>query len=154
MPVEIINEFRTKALTRRETRALATVTIRALLARYRLPHRTAVGVTFVDNEQMRLYNKKYMNKPVPTDVLAFPLFEGPPPADAPAPHLGDVMVSVDQAALQAAERGHSTAAEVRLLLVHGFLHLLGHDDTTPAAKRRMDEETRACLKAMGEKLIL
>lgn len=154
MPVDVRNEFRTKTLTRRETRALAVAVMRAMMARYHLPRRTEVGVTFVDNEQMRLCNKKFMNKPVPTDVLAFPLFEERPPDDAPAPHLGDVIVSVDQAAIQAAERGHSTAEEARLLLIHGFLHLIGYDDMTPAAKRKMDEETRECLKDMNAKNVL
>ncbi|GAB4314454.1 MAG: hypothetical protein Kow0059_06260 [Candidatus Sumerlaeia bacterium] len=154
MPVDVRNEFHSKLIGRRATRTLAASVLRPLLARYGLPRSSTVGVVFTDNDQMRLYNKKYMNRPLPTDVLAFPLFEGPPPPGFPSPHLGDIVVSVEQAALQAAEHGHSLEAELRLLLAHGFLHLLGWDDSTPAARRRMDEETRACLKALGKDVVI
>ncbi|MFQ5881462.1 MAG: rRNA maturation RNase YbeY [Candidatus Methylomirabilales bacterium] len=94
-----------------------------------------VSVLLVDNHAIRLLNKAYRNHDRPTDVLAFPQQEG-----LPAPHrhlLGDVVISVETAARQANEHGHSLDQELALLLIHGILHLLGYDDTTPPARRRM-----------------
>lgn len=58
------------------------------------------------------------------------------PPDMPS-YLGDVVISYDTAATQAGDYGHSPAAEVDVLLVHGLLHLLGHDDHDPADRARM-----------------
>jgi probable rRNA maturation factor len=67
--------------------------------------------------------------------MAFPQQRGSP---SPQPHLlGDVVISVETAARQAKEHGHSLAQEIAFLLIHGMLHLFGYDDTTPAARRRM-----------------
>ncbi|MGH7351161.1 MAG: rRNA maturation RNase YbeY, partial [Candidatus Methylomirabilales bacterium] len=69
------------------------------------------------------------------DVLAFPQPQG---FASPGPHLlGDVVISVDTAARQAKAHGHSLNQELALLLIHGLLHLLGYDDSRPAARRRM-----------------
>ena len=74
----------------------------------------------------------------PTDVLAFALAEGPS-----APHrgecLGDVVLGVETAERQAARRGASLDDELRDLLIHGVLHLLGMDHATAAESRRMRE---------------
>jgi probable rRNA maturation factor len=76
-----------------------------------------------------------LNRDYPTDVLAFPQHKGFP---SPQPQLlGDVVISVETAARQAKEHGHSLARELALLLIHGILHLFGYDDSTPAARRRM-----------------
>ena len=132
-----------------DLRRLVRETIEALIVRYKLTRRVGVGVMIVDAEQMIELNREHMGKDAPTDVLAFPLHNGPPPDGDPAPYLGDVVVSIDQATLQAAERGHALEAELRLLVVHGFLHLLGFDDTTPVARRKMNAETRAALAEFG-----
>jgi probable rRNA maturation factor len=70
-----------------------------------------------------------------TDVLAFPSEESDP--DSGARYLGDVLISIPRAAEQAAVAGHSLEAEAQLLVVHGVLHLLGHDHTVAADKARM-----------------
>jgi probable rRNA maturation factor len=72
-------------------------------------------------------------------VLSFPAGEVMPGmAEAGlAAYLGDVAISVARAAAQAAAGGHSLAAELQLLTVHGVLHLLGHDHDEPAAKAAM-----------------
>ena len=83
---------------------------------------TSVAVALVSDAAMRRYNRDFRGKDRTTDVLSFP--------DGEDGHVGDVVVSVPQAARQARELGHSLGRELRVLLVHGWLHLLGHDHET------------------------
>jgi probable rRNA maturation factor len=89
-------------------------------------------------------NRDYRGKDRPTDVLAFAQREGDG-ADPADEILGDVVISIPTAARQAAERGHSTAREVQVLLIHGFLHLLGYDHG--------DDEEEAEMEAAAAKLL-
>ena len=104
-----------------------------------------VSVTFVDNEEIRDLNKKFRSIDKATDVLSFPLFdyEGEseePPVDEMLGMLGDIVLSLEQAALQAEEYGHSFEREVAFLTVHSMLHLLGYDHVNSEEE---DEEMRA-----------
>jgi len=78
-----------------------------------------------------------------TDVLAFNL-EGPGPSSL----LGEVVISAETAARQAARLGIVPALEMDLLLVHGVLHLAGYDDGDPREARRMHARARAILSRM------
>ena len=71
-----------------------------------------------------------------TDVLAFAMLDGPDAAFR-GPCLGDVVVSLDSAARQARARGVALGSELRDLLIHGILHLVGMDHATPAQARAM-----------------
>lgn len=94
-------------------------------------------VSLVDDAEMRRLNRDYRGKDRPTDVLAFAMREGVRVA-GDEPVLGDVVISLDSAACQARRHGLSVADEVRTLLIHGVLHLLGYDhERSPAAARRM-----------------
>ena len=73
-----------------------------------------------------MLNRDFRQQDKPTDVLSFGQMEGEPFV-SPIPVLGDLVISLETAARQADERGHPLAAEVRILLVHGLMHLLGHD---------------------------
>jgi len=66
------------------------------------------------------------------------------------PYLGDVIVSLPRAREQAAEHGHSTMQELRLLVVHGVLHLLGYDHATPAEEAAMWARQDAILQRVQE----
>jgi probable rRNA maturation factor len=81
-----------------------------------------LAVAFVDDESMRELNRKFRRQNKTTDVLTFPGDD--------ASHLGDIVISLEQARRQAAEQKHSLALEVRYLLLHGILHALGHDHET------------------------
>jgi probable rRNA maturation factor len=98
------------------------------------------NVCLVDNDAIRQLNLAYRGKDKATDVLSFPWIEAegplrPEPAPAsrrPAPggirnFLGDVVISVPTARRNAREEGHSTLQEIRWLVLHGVLHLLGYD---------------------------
>jgi rRNA maturation RNase YbeY len=105
-----------------------------------------LSLVLVSDPVMNELNRTWRGKNRPTDVLAFAQREG---GAAPAGLLGDVVISVDTARRQAAELGHSLAAEGERLLVHGLLHLLGydHERSTPEA-RRMQRKERALLRAL------
>jgi probable rRNA maturation factor len=71
------------------------------------------------NEEMQRINREYCGKDEPTDVLTFPSLS--------PKLLGDIAISVEIAAANAAELGHSTETEVKILILHGLLHLAGYD---------------------------
>ena len=112
------------------------------------------SVVVADDATLRELNGRYLGEDQPTDVLAFP-WEEPDPASEtpsfPAPRsggspLGEVLVSYPQALRQAQEHGQPVEREVALLVVHGLLHLLGHDHAEPEeeeAMRKMERETLA-----------
>ena len=76
-------------------------------------------VAIVSNARVRALNRKFRRKDKETDVLSFP-------AEEPG-YLGDVVISSGVAARQARAAGHSLATELRVLALHGLLHLLGYD---------------------------
>jgi probable rRNA maturation factor len=85
----------------------------------------AVTVVLVSDKAIRALKLQHWGENVPTDVLSFPTYE---PGDPfVPPHLGDIIISLDTAAAQAAARGHSLEREVALLASHGLAHLVGHD---------------------------
>ncbi len=101
-------------------------------------------------------NQQWRDADGPTDVLSFPQLDLTGPDDPQlrngdaGPHLlGDVVVSIDTAARQASERGHDVEDELRVLLVHGVCHLLGHTHDQPATRARMREQEAGLLKALG-----
>ena len=94
-----------------------------------------VSVTFTDDEGIRELNNKFRKMDKPTDVLSFPLFdyEGEkeePLFDELANNLGDIVISLERAMVQANEFGHSFEREVAFLTAHSMLHLLGYDHET------------------------
>ncbi|HYB40701.1 MAG TPA: rRNA maturation RNase YbeY [Candidatus Methylomirabilis sp.] len=97
-------------------------------------------VTVVGDREIRRLNKRYLGVEKSTDVLAFNL--GVP---GPSRLLGEVVISADTAARQAAQLGIAVSLEMDLLLVHGLLHLVGYDDRDPAEARRMHRRAREIL---------
>ncbi len=85
---------------------------------------------------MKNLNKKYQRIHRVTDVLAFSQREGKFAGVYPE-MLGDIVISIPQARLQAGILGHSFKREVAVLLVHGLLHLLGFEDSSVKKRRRM-----------------
>ncbi len=75
--------------------------------------------------QLQELNRKYLGVDAPTDVLSFPVGEVDP--ESKALYLGDILISYPRALAQAEAAGHPVQAELRLLVVHGALHLLGYD---------------------------
>ena len=89
---------------------------------------------------MSAYHEKFMGLPGPTDVLSFPMDELRVPADGQTPPtgvLGDIVMCPTVTARQAPENGRTPDGEAEYLLIHGLLHLLGHDHAEPEEKRIM-----------------
>src|SRR5438270_7985808 len=96
-----------------------------------------ISLAFVDNPTIHRLNERYLDHDEPTDVLSFPL------SDPSARKLaGELVIGVEVAQEHAAERGHDVDAELALYVIHGLLHLCGHDDKSDAAARRMHERER------------
>jgi probable rRNA maturation factor len=127
--------------------------MRAMLAATDRPA-ASLSVTFVGDAAMRRLNRKYRGKDQTTDVLSFPLFEpfsAPKRAADGKPELllGDIVVSVDVAVRQAAAYDAPLDAEIERLLVHGLIHLLGHDHELPRERAAMRREERRLAAAIG-----
>ena len=117
-----------------------------------LQHQTAAddaepSLALVDDETIQAANRDFRGIDTHTDVLSFQ--SGAIDPDSGAPYLGNLMVSYPTAAAQAAQAGHSTDAELALLLVHGILHLLGHDHGDPDEKAAMWAAQSAILAELG-----
>lgn len=102
-----------------------------------------VSLTVVDIARMHELNRRHLDHDYPTDVLSFLLgFDGQR-LD------GEIIVSADYAADEAAHYGWPAADELLLYVVHGALHLVGYDDTTPDAAARMRQQERVILDTFG-----
>jgi probable rRNA maturation factor len=94
-------------------------------ARLAVGLRGEVDVLLTGDPTLRQLNKSFRGKNKPTDVLSFPS-----PSEFAKRHAGDLAISLDTAARQAAAYGHTLRDEVRILLLHGLLHLAGEDHET------------------------
>ena len=148
--------------------------IRSGLAQIMEPHATGqVSLLITDDESVRELNRQYRGLDKTTDVLSFSAEHGghwegldtpspfmgeawgegdypahfPIPDDEPPP-LGDIVMSLPQAARQAAEQGVPLCRELALLLVHGALHLMGHDHYDEGERAEMQRLERRALSAI------
>ena len=115
-----------------------------------LDHQSAMGyltIVLTDDAQLRELNRDYLGIDAPTDVLSFPSSETDP--DSGAPYLGDILLSLPRADSQARAAGHPLADEAQLLVVHGVLHLLGHDHAKVRDKAKMWKAQAEILKSLG-----
>ena len=108
-----------------------------------------VHVHFVDESAMEDLNREYMGDEGPTDVLAFPVDDPATVPDGIPVLLGDVVVCPVVAANQASAHAGDFTSEVSLLLVHGVLHLLGHDHDEPEEAEAMRARERDHLTRYG-----
>lgn len=92
-----------------------------------------LSISFVTQEEMAGLHERYVGEPGPTDVLSFPLEDGDEDEDG-VRILGDVVIAPSVAA---ANNPGDAASELRLLLAHGILHLLGHDHDEEDGKAEM-----------------
>ncbi len=95
---------------------------RIVLKELGVPGDSELSITFIDDKRMRELNRTYRNINRSTDVLSFPQREGPDYT-----LLGDIVISLDTARRHAASYGVTQHEELKKLIIHGILHLLGHD---------------------------
>lgn len=104
-----------------------------------------LSILFTDDEEIHTLNRDYRKKDKPTDVLSFPMRDGEY-GDINPDLLGDVVISLDTAAMQAEERGETLEEELNFLLIHGILHLFGFDhEGTASEARRMQAKEKELL---------
>jgi probable rRNA maturation factor len=97
--------------------------------------RTGVNVLITSSDELRQLNRRFLGKDQPTDVLSFPVLSGIEPAYA-----GDIAISAEIATQNARALGHSAAEEVKILVLHGILHLSGYDHEQDDGKMARKEE--------------
>ena len=126
-----------KAVITYKLKRLIRMSVEATLAYEEIGRDLEVSVTFTDDEGIQKLNRTYRKIDRATDVLSFPLFDFEGDEDAMSDELcdmlGDIVISLERAAAQAEEFGHSFEREVAFLTVHSMLHLLGYDHETSEA---------------------
>ena len=110
------------------------------------PGEWTVTLLLTSDDDISLLHGTYFGDPSSTDVITFPFVDDDPESKNPViasmegpmiHHLGDIVISVDTAAANAAEIGHPADREIAFLTLHGLLHLFGYDDETPLRRAAM-----------------
>lgn len=101
-----------------------------------------LSIVFLDATAMGALHARFIDDPTPTDVITF---DGDPLLGA----AGEICVCADVANEYAAAHGSSFATELALYVVHGYLHLAGHDDIAPAAQRAMRAAEKRALRVLA-----
>jgi len=139
-------------VTSDETLAKVLPDILAATARATLAHQEApageLTILITDDEVMAALNQAHRGVPASTDVLSFPAGDGPTIPDRLC-YFGDIAISLPRAQDQAAAGGHTLEAELQLLVIHGTLHLLGHDHAEADEKARMWAAQGEVLRGAG-----
>ncbi|HTX02342.1 MAG TPA: rRNA maturation RNase YbeY [Candidatus Acidoferrales bacterium] len=139
MPVALVSRVRSRDLRPTKLRRTA----QRLLDAAGCP-KASLSITLVGDAAIRKLNREYRHKDRSTDVLSFPLGDG-----AQKQLLGDVVISVATAKRQAAEYDATLEREIERLLIHGILHLLGHDHHERSERLRMEREERRLARSIG-----
>ena len=114
--------------------------------------RGSVTIALVSDQRIRALNRTYRRKDYATDVLSFPASARSAGSASPQPpvlsrHIGDIVIGKGVARRQAREAGHSERTELKVLALHGLLHLLGYDHERDAG--RMQRVERRLRRAGG-----
>lgn len=117
------------------------------LATANAPGEAELTILLTNDDQIQQLNREYLSMDEPTDVLAFPANYMDP--DTKALYLGDVIISYERAVVQAQAGAHALEHEIELLVVHGILHLLGHDHGESDEKAKMWAAQAEILARLG-----
>lgn len=126
---------------------LVRATARTALAHQAAPTPGELSIRLTTDEALRDLNRTYLGHDYATDVLSFPAEDHDP--DTGRRYFGDLALSIPRAQHQAQIGGHPVEAEVQLLIVHGVLHLLGHDHMGKRDQQRMWAAQAAILQQLG-----
>jgi probable rRNA maturation factor len=119
----------------------------AVLAHEEMSEQVELSIAVSNDDTIRALNAQYRDTDAPTDVLSFPSDEFDP--DEQVQYLGDIMISFPRALAQAEAAQHPVMNEIRLLVVHGVLHILGYDHLEPEEKAEMWAIQADILAAIG-----
>src|SRR5687767_15373455 len=120
---------------------------RAALEQHAESPNSELTIVITNDTRLHELNRDYLGIDAPTDVLSFPASETDP--ETGARYIGDILISIARAESQATAAGHPLESEVQLLVVHGVLHLLGHDHAEATEKARMWKAQAEVLERLG-----
>jgi len=109
-------------------------------------------IVLTNDSKVQKLNRDYLGMDSPTDVLSFPASETDGSEIDPetgSTYIGDIIISMPYATKSSEKAGHPVEAEVQLLVVHGVLHLLGHDHAKPKEKAKMWKAQAEILETLG-----
>ena len=165
MTINIENEYENGAalLSGIPFREIIETVINEALEQEECPYECEVNILLTDDASIREINREQRGIDRSTDVLSFPMIDFERPTDYDGfderyelfdPEsgellLGDIVISLDRMAAQAAEYGHSRTRELAFLTAHSMLHLLGYDHMVDAERLDMEERQRRILNACG-----
>ena len=160
MNIVIVNRQRTRTINPRRLKQIAA----ALLSDLEIEE-AELGINLVTAREMTLINETFLRHEGSTDVITFDYAEArtalPREAKtktrvraARAPLSGEIFVCVDEAVLQARKFGTRWQSEVVRYIIHGILHLLGHEDSVVATRRRMKREENRLLRRFPRRFSL
>ena len=112
-----------------------------------------ISVAIVNDQRIAALHKTYLGQKRTTDVLTFDLSTDPTTTSPDEPLDGEIVISAETALRCASAKGHSVEAEIALYAVHGTLHLLGLDDSTPKKARHMHALEDDILTAVGAGMV-
>ena len=157
MKVSIRNE-QDKLKVTKEMRDTVKLAVKTSLDFMELGNKFEISVMFTDDEEIRVLNKLHRNIDRSTDVLSFPMFEYDEKGKIIEEYsdfnssgellLGDIVISLEHAAAQAEEYGHSFLRELGFLTVHSMLHLFGYDHMTEEDENEMFSVQKKILSEM------
>ena len=111
--------------------------------------RSDISLSLVDDAAIRAINREHRGKDAPTDVLSFPMYDGShAQPDTEERFLGDIVISVETARRQAADYDAPLQREIYRLLIHGLLHVMGHDHMEAEERVQMEAEERRLAAAI------
>ena len=141
MNVHYRNEVRGSGVDARALKAIMRTLLKAVGEQD-----AGISVTLVNDDAIREINREHRGKDKPTDVLSFPLEPEPFSQER---LLGDIVISIETARRQAADYDAPVQREIYRLLIHGLLHVLGHDHMEAGERKVMEREERRLADAIG-----
>ena len=150
MKVVIVNRQQTRKINLRLLKKITG----GLLAGLEIEN-AELGVNLVAETEMILLNETFLRHRGPTDVITFDYSSAERGVRSAESRLhGEIFVCVDEAIRQAKKFGATWQLEIVRYIIHGVLHLLGHDDSRPAARRKMKREENRWLSRLSRRFSL
>lgn len=112
-----------------------------------------LSLAFVDDAEIVRLHDEFLDDPTVTDVITFPGDDAATPGDDEA-FAGEICVCVDRAVSEAPKHGFTPDDELTLYLVHGWLHLAGHDDLSDVPRAAMREAEKVCLALLRDRSLM
>jgi probable rRNA maturation factor len=120
------------------------------VSRQFFPDLSTIGIVLTGDAEIRALNRDFRGLDKPTDVLSFN--QNIPDPESGNEYIGDIIISIPTARKQALAGGHQLRQELELLIIHGLLHLAGHDHDTRAREQKMWQAQSALLQSFQNPL--